>query len=40
MNHLFVPATTGEVSEYQELKGKKISDKVSVVIGEWLQKTG
>jgi hypothetical protein len=39
VNHLFVPATTGEVQEYASLPDKQISPAVSAAIAEWLQKT-
>jgi uncharacterized protein len=39
VNHLFVPATTGEVQEYPSLPDKQISPTVSAAIAEWLQKT-
>ncbi len=38
VNHLFVPATTGEVQEYASLPDKQISPAVSAAIAEWLQK--
>jgi alpha-beta hydrolase superfamily lysophospholipase len=39
VNHLFVPATTGEVEEYPTLKEKQISTAVASAIAAWLQKT-
>jgi uncharacterized protein len=39
VNHLFVPATTGEVSEYATLTEKQISPVVSSTIVGWFQKT-
>jgi alpha-beta hydrolase superfamily lysophospholipase len=39
VNHLFVPATTGEVEEYPTLKEKQISAAVPSAIAAWLQKT-
>jgi pimeloyl-ACP methyl ester carboxylesterase len=39
VNHLFVPATTGEVDEYESLKEKHIVPALSAAIVEWLQKT-
>lgn len=39
VNHLFVPATTGEVQEYASLPEKQISPAVSAAIADWLQKT-
>jgi alpha-beta hydrolase superfamily lysophospholipase len=39
VNHLFVPATTGEVEEYPALKEKQISAAVATAIVAWLQKT-
>ncbi|HEY7056425.1 MAG TPA: alpha/beta fold hydrolase [Vicinamibacterales bacterium] len=39
VNHLLVPATTGEVSEYAQLKEHTISPKVADAIVEWLKKS-
>ena len=39
INHLLVPATTGEVSEYGALKGTTISPKVSESIVDWVKKS-
>jgi len=39
VNHLLVPATTGEVDEYATLKDKHVSPAVSGAITAWLQKT-
>ena len=39
VNHLMVPATTGEVDEYATLKDKQISAAVASSIVAWLQKT-
>ena len=39
MNHLFVPATTGEVDEYATLKDRQITPALSSAIVVWLQKT-
>jgi hypothetical protein len=39
VNHLFVPATTGEVSEYSHLKTDAVSPKVVESIAEWVKKT-
>jgi hypothetical protein len=39
VNHLFVPAATGEVEEYSSLPVKKISPAVSSTIVAWLEKT-
>jgi dipeptidyl aminopeptidase/acylaminoacyl peptidase len=36
LNHLFVPAKTGEVSEYESLEKKAISSEVPSVIGAWV----
>jgi hypothetical protein len=36
LNHLFVPAATGEVSEYGSLKEKAISPEVARTIADWL----
>ena len=39
VNHLLVPATTGESSEYGDLKGKHVSEAVTQAIVTWLNKT-
>jgi len=39
VNHLLTPATTGEVSEYGELKDKHVSESVTKAIVAWLNKT-
>jgi hypothetical protein len=39
INHLLVPATTGEVSEYADLKDKNVSKAVTEAIATWLNKT-
>jgi len=39
VNHLLVPATTGEVSEYGSLLDRNVSKDVSTTIGNWLTKT-
>jgi hypothetical protein len=38
INHLLVPATTGEVDEYGTLKERRVSPAVSNAIGAWLKK--
>jgi pimeloyl-ACP methyl ester carboxylesterase len=38
LNHLLVPATTGEVSEYGTLKDKKVAPAVTAAIVDWLKK--
>jgi alpha/beta superfamily hydrolase len=38
LNHLFVPATTGETGEYQNLPDKHVSKDVLTTITGWLQK--
>jgi pimeloyl-ACP methyl ester carboxylesterase len=38
INHLLVPATTGEVSEYGSLKDKTVSPAVAKAIADWLKK--
>jgi pimeloyl-ACP methyl ester carboxylesterase len=38
VNHLFVPATTGEVSEYGTLKEKQISADLAPTIARWVDK--
>ena len=37
VNHLLVPATTGEVSEYPSLTDKTISPKVASAITDWIK---
>jgi pimeloyl-ACP methyl ester carboxylesterase len=39
VNHLLVPATSGEVSEYADIKDKKVSSAVTEAIVTWLNKT-
>ena len=39
INHLLVPATTGEVSEYGQLKDHTVTPKVAEAIVEWLKKS-
>jgi pimeloyl-ACP methyl ester carboxylesterase len=39
VNHLLVPATTGEVDEYQTLPDKNVSPAVSGAIADWLRRT-
>jgi len=39
INHLLVPATTGESSEYGDLKDKHVSEAVTTAIVTWLNKT-
>ena len=39
VNHLLVPATTGEVGEYGDLKDKHVSQAVTEAIVTWLNKT-
>jgi len=39
INHLLVPATTGEVSEYGTLTDRNVSKDVTKTIGDWLAKT-
>jgi pimeloyl-ACP methyl ester carboxylesterase len=39
MNHLLVPATTGEVSEYSTLRERSVSPKVFDAIADWIKKT-
>ncbi len=38
VNHLLVPATTGEVGEYVTLKDKQVSPLVSSAVADWLKK--
>jgi pimeloyl-ACP methyl ester carboxylesterase len=38
VNHLFIPASTGEVEEYGSLKDKQISPALASAITTWLQK--
>jgi uncharacterized protein len=37
VNHLFVPATTGEVSEYATLPQKEVTPEVAKTAAEWLK---
>jgi pimeloyl-ACP methyl ester carboxylesterase len=39
VNHLLVPATTGEVSEYNSLTDRNVSKDVTKTIVDWLAKT-
>ena len=39
VNHLLVPAETGEVSEYATLEGKQVSPEVTGAITSWLTRT-
>ena len=39
VNHLLVPATTGELDEYGTLKDKRVSPAVSTALVNWLRKT-
>lgn len=39
VNHLLVPATTGEAEEYGTLKDKQVSQVVTQAIVTWLKKT-
>lgn len=39
VNHLLVPAVTGEVSEYGTLADRTVSRDVTTAIGEWLTRT-
>lgn len=39
VNHLFVPAATGEVAEYATLKEKQITPALPAAIAQWLQRT-
>ena len=39
VNHLLVPATSGEVSEYADIKDKQVSSAVTEAIVTWLNKT-
>jgi pimeloyl-ACP methyl ester carboxylesterase len=39
VNHLFVPAKTGEVSEYGSLAAREIAPELAKAIVEWLEKT-
>lgn len=39
VNHLLVPAVTGETSEYGSLKDRNVSTDVTTAIREWLAKT-
>jgi hypothetical protein len=37
INHLLVPAVTGEVDEYGTLKDKRVSPEISKAIVTWLR---
>ena len=39
VNHLLVPAVTGEVSEYGSLADRNVSRDVTTAVSEWLKKT-
>jgi pimeloyl-ACP methyl ester carboxylesterase len=39
VNHLLVPATTGEVNEYAALSDRKVSPEITSTINTWLTKT-
>jgi fermentation-respiration switch protein FrsA (DUF1100 family) len=39
VNHLLVPATTGEVEEYASLPDKHVSQAIMAAVVAWLQKT-
>jgi fermentation-respiration switch protein FrsA (DUF1100 family) len=39
LNHLLVPATTGELEEYGSLKDSQVSPEVTNALVTWLQKT-
>lgn len=39
VNHLLVPATTGEVSEYGQLRVRTISPKVPEAMADWVKKS-
>jgi pimeloyl-ACP methyl ester carboxylesterase len=39
VNHLFVPAKTGEVEEYASLDPKQVTPALAAAIAQWLQKT-
>jgi fermentation-respiration switch protein FrsA (DUF1100 family) len=40
VNHLLVPATTGEADEYRVLKDRNVSPAVIGAIVEWLKRVG
>jgi len=39
VNHLLVPAVTGEISEYSTLTDRNVSRDVKMAIGDWLTRT-
>jgi len=39
VNHLLVPAITGEISEYGTLPDRNVSKDISTAVSEWLKKT-
>jgi fermentation-respiration switch protein FrsA (DUF1100 family) len=40
LNHLLVPAVTGDTSEYASLSDKRVSAEVGRAIGDWLAAPG
>jgi dipeptidyl aminopeptidase/acylaminoacyl peptidase len=39
VNHLLVPAISGDVSEYGSLADRNVSKDVTTTVSEWLEKT-
>ena len=39
MNHLLVPAVTGEVNEHGTLPDRNVSKDVTMAVADWLTKT-
>jgi dipeptidyl aminopeptidase/acylaminoacyl peptidase len=39
INHLLVPATSGEVAEYTQLRGRTISPQVAQAMADWVKKS-
>jgi fermentation-respiration switch protein FrsA (DUF1100 family) len=39
VNHLLVPAVTGEVNEYGTLPDRNVSKDVTMAVADWLTKT-
>ena len=39
INHLLVPATTGEVEEYGRLNDRQVSAAVTSALADWLRRT-
>ena len=40
INHLLVPAKTGEIDEYGRLADRQVSPAVTTALIDWLRRTG